>query len=273
MAIHVREVEERDKEGCIFAEKYATPHVIYLEEVWERFMKEGGFYVISKDDEIGGIGKITTLFDDVGWLETIRIHPDFQEQGLGNALYQKYMEKIKESGLKKVGLYTEDWNIRSENLAKKYGFEKMGVFEDYRKETTLDLDYSGTFELIEDNAEEVISQYYDKMDDYCIVSKTFFPVIKGLGKDVARRKWAFKDDEGNFAIIGTRMQPEKVLFIAYYDGDIKKVLEFANELAKQYGTAKLSAIRNVNDVKVIEELKDNGFECVEVFMTLYQDFE
>ena len=275
MEIDVREIIDTDRERCVWIEKAALPNVIYIDDVWEYFTSkaDGVFLAVEKAHELGGFGKLTRLFADVGWLETIRIHPDYQGQGLGNALYKEYLVKARELGFKKLGLYTEAWNVRSENLAKKYGFIKKGNFADYRKDVDQNRSHEGSFKAIENNAEAIISKHYERMNEFCIINKTFFPAIPGLGWELSKRKWAFTDDHGNLVIVGYRMQPQKTLFLAYYDGDIHEILNFVNHLGKQLGSAAISCIRNIAEQELIKELSDHGFKWTEQFMTLWRDME
>lgn len=228
MNIQVREINDADCQRCLEIEKEALPNIIYVDDVWDYFTsrQDGYFLGVEKDGILGGFGKITRLFDDVGWLETLRIHPDYQGQGLGNAMYLEFLEKAHELGFKKLGLYTEDWNFRSESLAEKHGFSKVAEYVDYRKDVDLSLNYQGSFKLIEDNAEAFISKYYDKLKQLCIINKTFFPAIEGLGKNLTERKWGYLDDDNNFVVVGYRMQPQKALFLAYYDGDTVILMKF-----------------------------------------------
>ena len=275
MGIDVREITDKDRERCVWIEKNALPNVIYIDDVWEHFTskKDGIFLAVEKENELGGFGKLTTLFDDIGWLETIRIHPNYQGQGLGNALYMAYLSHAQALGLKKLGLYTEAWNTRSENLAKKHGFIKKGNFADYRKDVDKNAPYHGSFEPIENHEKNIISKYYGKMNEFCIINKTFFPAIPGLDQELVKRQWAFQDDHGNFVVVGYRMQPHKALFLAYYDGDMIEIINFVNHLGQKLGSTQISCIRNTNERKVINELNDHGFEGVENFMTLWRDID
>lgn len=275
MDILVRDAIDSDRERCLWIEKYALPNVIYLNDVWEKFTsKTDGYLLIAeKDGEVGGFGKITKLFDDVGWLETLRIHPDYQGQGLGNAIYIEYLKRAKELGLNKVGLFTEWDNYRSENLAKKYGFVKMGDYADYSIPVSDVDNYQGNFKLVSTSqGEAIVSKYYDKINRFLIVNKTFFPMITGVGQDLAEREWVYQDDDNNFVIMGYRMTPHKAFFLGYYDGDFKKIMEFVNHKALEVKAGRISAQRDKNDASVAE-LKANGFKNVEDFMCLYNNLE
>lgn len=275
MAIIIRDVVQEDKERALWIEKYALANVIYLNDVWDWFTSQNDGYFIGAllDDELAGFGKITRLFDDVGWLETLRIHPDYQGKGLGDAIYVEYLHRAKQLGLNKIGLFTEWDNYRSFNLACKYGFKKYGNYADYSLAVNENDYYNGSFSLIdEENSETIISTYYNKMNRFVILNKTFFPVIEGLGKNLAQRKWAYMDDDNNFAIIGYRMTPYKATYLAYYDGDFNKILSFTNHIALKNGSKRISAIREKVD-PIVKKLETNGFKNVEDFMCLYKDLD
>lgn len=275
MAIIVRDVIYEDKERALWIEKYALPNVIYLNDVWDWFISKSDGYFLGAllDNELAGFGKITRLFDDVGWLETLRVHPDYQGKRIGEAIYEEYLKRAKELGLNKIGLFTEWDNYRSFNLATKYGFKKYGNYADYSLDVNEVDNYNGSFKLIDiENAEDIIAPYYNKINRFVILNKTFFPLISGLGKNLAKRQWSYMDDENNFVIIGYRMSPHKATYLAYYDGDFNKILSFANHIALKNGSKRISAIREKVDLNV-KELEANGFKNVEDFMCLYKDLD
>ncbi|MDF9867419.1 N-acetylglutamate synthase-like GNAT family acetyltransferase [Bacilli bacterium PM5-3] len=274
MELSIREICDEDKERCLWIEKYALPEVIYVNDVWDYFTsrKDGRFLGVFKDNELGGFGKITRLFENVGWLETLRIHPDYQTQGLGNEMYKGYMEAAKELGLTKIGMFTEFDNYRSENLAKKYGFSKVGDFVDYTKEIENENDnYNGSFKLIDEiDADKILAAHYSKMNSYLIINKTFFPAIDGLANELARRKWAYIDDNGNIVIVGYRMQPHKALFLAYYYGNLDEILSFVNHLGIKLGSKRIAAIRDKSDLDIKNELYNHGFNDGEEIISMWK---
>ena len=272
MSFVVKDIDHNDRERCIWIEKYALPAIIYVDDVWDYFTskRDGYFLGVFRDGELGGFGKLTRLFGDIGWLETIRVHPDYQEQGFGNELYIEYLKRAQELRINKIGMFTEFDNFRSKSLAEKYGFSKQGDFIDYTKDIDLALDYQGSFKLIENNANEIIKPLYDKMNNYVILNKTFFPAIDGLADELVKRKWAYQDDEGNFVVVGYRMQPHKAVYLGFYWGDLEKITPFVNDLGKQLGSKRISAVRNKNDEKVEEELKAVGFGLGEEIITMWR---
>ena len=48
----------------------------------------GEFTVVCVDGKPVGIGKLTVLYDNSAWLELLRVHPQYQRQGAGTALYR-----------------------------------------------------------------------------------------------------------------------------------------------------------------------------------------
>ena len=64
-----------------------------LNDVWNDFTsgEDGFFFGAYLDGELGGIGKMTKLYNGYGWLETLRVHPDFQGKGLEKAIYEAFM--------------------------------------------------------------------------------------------------------------------------------------------------------------------------------------
>ena len=61
------------------------------------------------------------LSEDVGWIDTIGIDPDYQRKGLAGVLFRHIVENLKEMGVKSINTFVKrrDWKLL------KY-FESMG---------------------------------------------------------------------------------------------------------------------------------------------------
>lgn len=56
----------------------------------------------------------------------MRVHPDFQRRGFGQAILQELEKRAKKMGYKKVILDTSQKNIKSNNFYKKNGYKETG---------------------------------------------------------------------------------------------------------------------------------------------------
>lgn len=73
--------------------------------------------VAEVDGKIVGIGKLTLLYDGSAWLETLRVDPAYQGNGVGKAIYRRYLEEAAELNAPALRMYTGVKNAVSAGLA------------------------------------------------------------------------------------------------------------------------------------------------------------
>jgi N-acetylglutamate synthase-like GNAT family acetyltransferase len=99
----------------------------YLTRVFESWVKDGHFYVLELEGKVIGTAKITFLPDKVGWMEGLRVHPDYRGKGFGrmiqNFMLQKGEELAKEGLINALEFSTYFLNKESIAMAKKDGFK------------------------------------------------------------------------------------------------------------------------------------------------------
>lgn len=275
MEIITRKITDKDKKDCIYVENGAMPHNKYINDVWDLFLykTDGDLIGAFVDGNLQGMGKLTRLYNGYGWLETLRVHPDYQNLGIGQEIYNAYLKHMKELNLKSVGMYTEMYNKISKHLAEKNGMKLTSKYTELLKPVTKPSTEKFDFKLVsESEGEKLLTKYYKDMGKYIIINRTFFPVNKGLGKFLASNNWVFKDSENNILICGYRFQKEKAFHIPFIYGNIEKALEFANYLAYKANSKNLSTLQLVND-KIIDKYVENGFKIDDDYMTLWIDLQ
>ena len=262
MKAWTRPATDSDRERFIWIEKGATPGLSYVNDVWEMFTdgQSGEFSAALYGDELGGMGKLTRLYGSYAWLETLRVHPDYQGKGLGKAIYDRYMEQMAQMNLSAAGMYTNYENIVSRSLAEKYGLEVMDRFSEYtHAEFPIpDIDTSGLKLVCINDASAVFSEHFDKEQKFIVLNRTFYPVRDGLSHILAANKWLYICDYG-MIIMGYRFQPKKALHIAFMQGDKEQLLKLAYAKAADIGAGTVSAMRVYDDLEEYEFLKRHAF--------------
>ena len=73
---------------AVCVEEETLPNSCYLRDNSDYFLNQtkGELTLVLSGDEPVGIGKLSLLPDGSGWLETLRVRPDWQGQGVGKAL-------------------------------------------------------------------------------------------------------------------------------------------------------------------------------------------
>ena len=263
MKTWTRAAKDSDRERFVQVESGAIKGLAYVNDVWDLFTKnnDGEFTASFLGDELGGIGKLTRIYGSFGWLEALRVHPDFQSRGLGKAIYNRYMEQMDEMNLSAVGMYTGYKNVVSRGLAEKYGLSLQERFSEFIKSDLIKYnDIQDDFRLVdEQEGEALLGKYYADMGKFIAVNRTFYPVRPGLGEAFAKNKWLYADAQQNMLVAGFRFQPEKALHIPFMAGNMDKLIKSSCNMAINKGSLALSAIRVYNNEEQIDILLKNGF--------------
>ena len=91
MELVVRTVTRPELDKAVEVEEKAMKGSGYLRDVSELFLSDevGPLLGAYKDgEELVGIAKYTVLADHTAWLETLRVAPEYQRQGVGRRLYE-----------------------------------------------------------------------------------------------------------------------------------------------------------------------------------------
>ena len=244
MTVTTRSAAMDDRARCVWIEDGAIRGIRYIDDVWPLFLgaDDGDLTLALKDDIIGGMGKLTALYDGFCWLESLRVHPDFQNLGLGKAIYRRYFEEMGQRGLTACGMYTGFDNTHSRHLAELYGLSFRGRFGEYTLAVG-EADAPAFAPVAEEEGEAVLAPYYAEMGDFAVLNRTWFPVRVGLGAEMARRGWLYRSAEGVLVAAGSRFQPQKALHVPFIFGDTGACLAFCHKLAREQGAAQLTAVR------------------------------
>lgn len=129
MEFTTRAFSAPDLPDCLAIEQAAVRSNHYLADVLDYYTTtRGEFTVVCAEGKPIGIGKLTVLYDNSAWLELLRVHPQYQRQGAGTAIYRRYFEQLPQLGCGSAAMYTGVKNVASAALAKNFGLQKDSVF-------------------------------------------------------------------------------------------------------------------------------------------------
>lgn len=262
MAFRVQIASYDDLKECARVETEAMGTYCYLEDAWHYFYNQKGglVTVYNEEDKMIGIGRFTVLFDGSGWLETLRISPEWQGQGAGKMIYQMYKKLAEEYQCPSMAMFTGVNNKVSAGLASINGLTKAAQHRGYHLTDLSGGSVHGFCHVNWKRAVELIVPKKDKYHDYMIFNRTFYHVNEENAKGFAVEGKVFEDTEsGSFIVCGARFQHQVTLHIAMMGGDYEKCLDFAVNYAKAQGLAKVSCTFAIENEELECALKARGF--------------
>ncbi len=143
MKMKIRKISPRDRNDIEEIARGTWEGEDYLANIFDKWIKEGGFFGIEENEKIIATGKITIFPEKVGWLEGLRVHPDYRGKGYGRKMHEFLLQRTQE--LKKKGIIqtleyaTYIYNETSINLGLRTGFRivKRYYAMDYESRNTV----------------------------------------------------------------------------------------------------------------------------------------
>ena len=86
-------------------------------------------YVVCKNEKILGIGCVTVLPEEMAWLEGIRVHDNYYQQGIGTALFGHGVDYAQKNGFTRVLFSTTYYNKGAINIGRTLGFDRIADFD------------------------------------------------------------------------------------------------------------------------------------------------
>ncbi len=116
-------IEQIEPTGELRAIPYVTADFDDIEGV---YLKNGDFIVGLENGEVVAIGAFKRRTKNCAEFKRLRIRPDCQRKGYGEAIMRRLMELAAEMGYNEGFLDTLTTNYRAQRLFEKLGFKKSG---------------------------------------------------------------------------------------------------------------------------------------------------
>ena len=261
-----RKAELADLKRMLEIEESAIPGYGYLLEnkdfYFDGIQNQGEMILALKEDLPVGMGQYSILPDGSGWLEILRVHKDFQHQGAGQAIYNRYQELALQTNAPSMAMFTGRRNIASKSLAEKNGFELAAALLEYNLNVEhCSLQRSDHFELVTDAAlaEELIQKNQVSWGKFMALNRTFFHYGSRLYQWLCEKRMVYSDGQ-SVLVLGCRMLRHRGLMIGYMDGDLKKCIRFAAAHTMNQKLPKLSISFPNEREDLIQLCTEMGFE-------------
>jgi GNAT superfamily N-acetyltransferase len=99
----------------------------YVPYVWEDWLEdpEGLVVVAEYGGRVVGLYKLACLTPEDGWLQGLRVHPDYQQRGFARHIHQFVLEHWEAASRGRLRLSTGAENMATQRLCAQTGFEKI----------------------------------------------------------------------------------------------------------------------------------------------------
>ena len=112
-----------------------------LRDIPANYLDSGGDFLVGfVDGELVAIGGLLLLSPGVAEIRRMRVHPNFQRQGLGRLLLKRLEERAQALGCQTIRLDTTDQQTAARRLYERSGYRETGrrqidrfLFIDYAK--------------------------------------------------------------------------------------------------------------------------------------------
>jgi GNAT superfamily N-acetyltransferase len=109
----------------------------YVPQVWESWLNDsaGRLMVAEHQGRVLGLGKLTRLSSEDWWLEGLRVHPEFERQGIASSLFGELVSAWQRTGSGIVRFITSSERVAVHRMAEKLGFVRGGEYTGFRAAT------------------------------------------------------------------------------------------------------------------------------------------
>ncbi|MDB6096098.1 MAG: rimI [Francisellaceae bacterium] len=133
--ITIRDMQARDIPKVIIIEQLSN-ECPWTQTIFEDCLKVGyDAWVVLKNEELVGFALMSRAVGEAHVLN-LKIHPNFQGQGLGKALMKECIKLAKMNEIKYIFLEVRLSNKSAQELYKKLSFEEIGLRREYYETKT-----------------------------------------------------------------------------------------------------------------------------------------
>lgn len=267
MSLIIRKAKLSDRQGLFVVEKKSTPGLSYLPHVFDQFVNDdqGEFIVAEMEDQLVACGKFTLLPDGSAWLETLRVIPEMQNQGIGKRFYERFFEIAQSKKITSMRMYTNIENHASKGLAERYGFSIAGTYRGQKIpcQPGIFQPNTPTFQPVTDpdQAAKLLLPFQEKWAGFLVMNRTFYRITPSLAAFMATQGMLYHDpDTGSLVSCGARFMPQQALHIGVLGGDLTSCLSLAMQQGLQSGIERLSCFYPPSASDIQDELTRHNFQ-------------
>ena len=210
MTVIVREAKPSDKKPLMdFVTKTWGGHD-YVPSVWDEWLRDKGgkMFVVEVDGKLVGMNRVRLLKDGTGWLEGVRIHPDFRGKGLASLLGERSMKYASNLGVSTFRLTSSSRNRVAHRQVAKMGFSEVARFDVFRARTKSSLLRGGGVDRLSPSDLSKALRVIRGSEEYRAGKGVYWDAFvtraldrESLSELIAKRYvFSARDEEGNSAV-------------------------------------------------------------------------
>ncbi len=156
MNVVIRPACAADREHVLAFTRNTWPWGDYIEEAWDGWLSDprGGLVVAEADGQPVGMAMCTRPSDDEGWLQGLRVHPDYRRHGIARALTAYQIDWLRDKGATVARLAVYVSNLASQNLVASTGFRHVTTFVEREQPAALLADSAAQADVVAADDEE-----------------------------------------------------------------------------------------------------------------------
>ena len=135
-SIQVRTARAEDKDAVVAFCQNTFSWGDYIADVYDQWLvdDEGKLLVATIDQEPVGLTHVAFLGNAAGWMEGMRVHPDFRRQGVSTELDRVGRQVAREHGCRMARLVTSMKNIPAQKSLAPEGYQRTAQFNEWETE-------------------------------------------------------------------------------------------------------------------------------------------
>lgn len=246
----------------------------YIPQIYHKWVaeKEGCFMGLFEEDTLVGLGKYTILMDRQGWLEGLRIHPEYRGHGYANLISDNLLniakEDLKNNKIINIGMCTHKDTTASIHMMTNRGFTLeqscMLVFKNIKslQQTTISLDKFDV-KIWDISYKDLIElDYFKKFNNKIVHGFTYINLCENVYNDLVSNS-NLVTINGYKAIVKSKGDFASIMCI---DESIDSINTISDYCLLKYNCNEIDVCITNPTISLVEELKTNDFECLDEFV-------
>jgi len=128
MSVLIRRLVKSDQDDVLEISKYTWDGHDYLGTVFDEWVNDPkcDFVGVEVEDRVVAVANLRLIEGGcTGWLEGLRVHPDFRQRGYANEITAYLVAEGERLGVGRLRYTTSDRNVESLKIAAKAGFSRV----------------------------------------------------------------------------------------------------------------------------------------------------